>query len=91
MDSETDDLKELVKRQGKQIEDTNRVVHKMLRAQRWERVFRIVWWLAVAGVLGYVYYYYLLPYLEQILALYGDAQGFGEQFKDFFTNFRPGQ
>jgi hypothetical protein len=91
IDPEMEELKELVKRQSAKIEDTNRIVHKLLRSQRWDRLFRLVWWLAILGVTGAAYYYYVQPYLDQLLALYGQAEGFGDQFREFFQSFRPGQ
>ena len=91
VDPEMDELKELIKRQGAIIKETHEMVRKMRRNQVWHTVFNVVWWLAVLGVVGAAYYYYIQPYLEQILALYGQAQGYGDQFRDFFANFRPGQ
>jgi len=70
MDLETEELKELVERTLKLSEDTNHVVHKLRRNQVWHTLIGLLWWLGVVGLLGAAYYYYLAPYIEQVLRLY---------------------
>ena len=84
MDTDIEELKEMVRTSNKLAEDTNRVVHNMRNAARWSRVFSFVWWAVVLGASGYAYYYFLWPYLGQLMQLYGNAQ-------NIFQNFRPGQ
>lgn len=83
------ELKELVQKQALLNADTNRVVHKLHRALWWGRLWSLVWWGAILVLSSAAYYYYLQPYLEQVLKLYAGAQGFEGQFSDFFKNFRP--
>lgn len=95
MDPEIESLRREVKRLGTLVEDTNSQVHKMRRASRWALLFQIVWWLSVIGITGAIYYYYLLPYIQAIMEMYGqlrasgqEAQNFGLQVEEFFRNFR---
>ncbi len=86
-DNEIEELKELVRRNTLLAQDTNKLVHSMRRNQRWHTIFTIVWWLTVVGVSGALYYYYLQPYVEQILGLYNSTQNLGHQVTGFFGNY----
>src|SRR5437867_3250983 len=87
MASEIDELKEIVRHQSEVIEDTNRQIHKMRRGARWAMVFQVLWWLTIAGVTGAVYYYYLMPYLQGIMAAYQNVQHAGGQTQEYQTQF----
>lgn len=87
MDSEIDELKQQVKELKALNEDTNKQIHKMRRSQRWSTILTIVWWLAVAGVFGAAYYYYVQPYVQAIMETYGNAQNFQVQIEDWFAQF----
>lgn len=82
MNTEIEELKELVRHQSKVIEDTNHVVHKLRRNIWWSRVGSLLWWAAALGIGGAAYYYYFAPYAEQLRMLYGNVS-------DAFQNFRP--
>ena len=76
--------------------DTNRMVHKMRRAQMWGRFYQVAWWIAVVAVSGAAYYYYAQPYVNKIEQLYAQvqhggqqAQDFGSQVSSFFGNWLP--
>jgi hypothetical protein len=74
MATEIEELKELVRRNIALAEDTNHTIHKMYRATIWGKVFNILWFLSVLGLTGFVYYYFLAPYLGNIMELYSQAQ-----------------
>lgn len=88
MDPELHELREEVKRLRVLTEDTNKTVHKMHRAARWSFVFSVLWWLTIIGLTGAVYYYYLQPYVEQIIALYNQAKGLDDELFNFFSGWR---
>jgi Sec-independent protein secretion pathway component TatC len=86
--SEIDELKGEVRRLSQMVQDTNVQVHKMRRRQRWHTFFQIVWWFSVLGITGAAYYYYVQPYVAQIMSSYEDAQGLQVQVKDWFSQFK---
>ncbi len=73
-DPDIEELKEIVKRQGEVIEETNRMVHGMRRGQRWRFVWSMLWWTAVLLISAGAYYYYVQPYVEQIQKVYAGFQ-----------------
>lgn len=87
MDPEIQELKELVRHNTKLLEDTNKRVHSLQRMARFSRLLSILWWVAVLAISAGAYYYYVQPYVTEIMNLYGQAQGFQGQFFDFFSRF----
>jgi hypothetical protein len=49
--------------------ENNRILHKLLSAQRWATFWSILRWLIIIG-LSLGAYYYLQPYLDKLLATY---------------------
>jgi len=86
MTEDIEELKELVEKNIKLTEDTNRTVHKMRRSAIWGRVFQMVWWGVIIIVSGAAYYIYLQPYVGQIEDLYTQFKASGQQFQDFIQN-----
>ncbi len=87
MTSEIDELKHEVEELKAMSVDTNRMVHKMRRSQRWHTLFQIVWWLSVAGITGAAYYYYVQPYVDQALKAYSNTKDLQVQVQDWFAQF----
>jgi hypothetical protein len=87
MDPEIDELKGIVERQGKVIEETNRMVHGMRRAQRLRTLWGIVWWVAIFAVSGWAYLQYVQPYVDQVTKAYGSTKNFELQVQDWFAQF----
>ncbi len=90
-DPDSEELKELVKRQGAQITEMQKTLRSMHNAQRRHLIYKIAWWLLVTGVAAWTYYTYLWPMLQPIIGMYGDVQGYQTQMAEFFRNFRPQQ
>ncbi|MEK7613019.1 MAG: hypothetical protein AAB449_02660 [Patescibacteria group bacterium] len=88
MDTDIEDLKEMIKRVGALAEDTNNTVHKMHRAAMWSRILSWVWWGTIIILTGSVYYYFLTPYLGQLMELYGATQSGGSSIQDFINQYR---
>lgn len=87
MTDDIEELKELVEKNTKLSEDTNRTVHKMRRSALWGRFFQLAWWIAIIAVSGAAYYIYLQPYVGQIEALYEQFKASGQQVQDFLQSF----
>lgn len=77
MDEEVQDIKETV-------EDNNRILRKLLAHQRYNTIISVFKWALIIGTaLGT--YYFLQPYVDQVLATYEVLNGtFGPQN---FLNF----
>ena len=59
--------------------ENRRMLKKLLSYRRWEAVYAILKWLIVAGVaLGT--YYYLQPYIDQLVAAYEQVNGVFQSF-----------
>ena len=81
MEQEVEELKELVRRNIKVSEETNRIVHSLRRAERWHTGMRVVWWLLILGFFAASYAYFA-PYITQIMELYRSI-GSSEVFQNF--------
>ncbi len=87
MDREIDDLKQEVAELKELVAETNHAVHGMRRSQRWATIFRIFWWLTIVGITGAAYYYYVQPYVQQVMSGYDNAKDFQVQVQDWFAQF----
>lgn len=74
MDPEITELKQEIAELKEVTHDTNRMMHKMRRGQRWHTIFAIVWWLTIVGVTGAAYYYYIQPYVDRAVQTYSQVQ-----------------
>ncbi|OHA59923.1 MAG: hypothetical protein A2589_02705 [Candidatus Vogelbacteria bacterium RIFOXYD1_FULL_46_19] len=54
--------------------DNRRMLKKLLRYRRLEALYAVIKWLIFAGATLWAYYY-LQPYLEQVLAAYSQVNG----------------
>jgi len=86
--SEIDELRNEVEELKEITADTNRLVHGLRRSQRWHTLFQIIWWLTILGITGATYYYYVQPYVAQVMDAYGNAKGFQVQAEEWFAQFR---
>ncbi len=81
-DPDIEELKNIVKRQGQVIEDTNRMLHGMRRGQRLRTLWSVLWWLAIIGLSAGAYYY-AQPYVSSIVTAYQSAQHGVQQAQSF--------
>lgn len=57
----------------KKIEENNHILVRIRRVQRNAQLFRLFYWLVIVGLtLGA--FYYIEPYLKQLLAVYSNIQ-----------------
>ena len=71
MDEETKSLLEESLAIGK---DNRRMLKKLLSYRRLEAIYSVLKWVIVLGI-GLWTYYYLQPYLDQVLAAYNQLNG----------------
>ncbi|MFA6256788.1 MAG: hypothetical protein WCT29_00565 [Candidatus Paceibacterota bacterium] len=68
-------------------EENNKILHAMKRSMMWTRVTRIVYWTLIIGsTVGA--YYFIQPYLEQIIGVYGGTKSSIDNVNSLFENFR---
>jgi hypothetical protein len=76
-----DDVKELLEL----TRDNNKLLRKMRRHAIFGNVTRLIYWAVIFGVPVILYYYFLQPYMGQILDTYSGIQsgveGVGDQTK----------
>ena len=97
MDPQIEELKEMVRQNTALAQENNKMLRAMRSSQRWSSVLRVVWWLTILGVSGAFYYYYVAPYIKQLLQIYQNMQsGAAEagqvsvQITNLLNNFLPG-
>jgi len=62
-------LEKLVKKAVELSEENNKLLHKIIRAKRWERIFKLVYWIIIIGLMLGAYYY-IQPYVYNLLDSY---------------------
>lgn len=65
------ELKVLLEENLRVNKANNDILVKMERAQRWGRIFKVVYWSVILATVFGVYYY-LQPFIEQLLGTYSD-------------------
>ncbi len=91
MDTDIEELRDLLKKNIALTEETYRIVQSMRSAARWSRFFSLLWWAIVLAVSGATYYYWLQPYVEKAQQAYTSGQGFEQQLQDYVKQFGGGQ
>ena len=61
--------------------DNNSMLHSMRRSMRMQRAMTAIYWLFIIGsAIGA--YYFIQPYLDQVIGLYGGASDVLKQFQN---------
>ncbi|KKU50461.1 MAG: hypothetical protein UX71_C0001G0116 [Parcubacteria group bacterium GW2011_GWA1_47_10] len=68
-------------------EENNKMLHSLTRSMRWGRIARIVYWTLIIGSMAGAYYF-IQPYAEQILGIYGSTKSNVENVNSIFDKFR---
>jgi len=74
MDPEIEELKTLVQKNLELTAETNHMIHTMRRNARMANFFRIAYWLAIIGVVGVSYYFYVAPYVTKLQSVFKQTQ-----------------
>jgi hypothetical protein len=79
--------KELLEKSVALGEENNKMLRSLTRSMRWGRIMRIVYWtLLIGSALGA--YYFIQPYIEQVLGVYSGARGNIEDLNSFIENLK---
>ncbi len=78
MDTDIDELIELVKKNIAISEDTNDIIHSMRRTARWGTFFSLMWWAVIIGSSGMAYLY-ARPYITVLQDTYAKTKSTGQQ------------
>ncbi|HBA46133.1 hypothetical protein A2W67_02500 [Candidatus Nomurabacteria bacterium RIFCSPLOWO2_02_40_28] len=63
-------------------EDNNKILHSMRRSMRVQRIMSVLYWAIIIGsAVGA--YYFIQPYIDQMMQLYGSASDVLKNFKQF--------
>ena len=79
MDSETRDQ---IGKILELTEENNKILRKMRRSILWGRIFHTLYWVIIIGI-SIGAYYYVQPYLENMIKALGGAQSTMELFAKF--------
>jgi hypothetical protein len=79
-----DELKELVRQNIALAQENNQILHALRRGAWVSRALRIFWIALIIGSSVYAYWY-VQPYLDQLLGLYGNLQSLQERAAGFFN------
>ncbi len=71
----TPEEKSLLERTYKLAEENNSMLRSIRRSTRLSLIFRAIYWLVIIGF-SVGAYYFVQPYLTQLLGLYGSLSGF---------------
>ena len=72
------------------VKENNQILHKLHRAQKRAIFFRVLYWIImIALALGA--YYYIQPYLNQVVALYDQGTSGFQSFQNLQDQFSQGQ
>ena len=74
--------KKLLEDTHRLAEENNDMLHSVRRSMRFQRVMSFLYWIFIIGsAVGA--YYFIQPYLEQLLDVYGGAQSTFDSIKNF--------
>ncbi|MDB5204909.1 MAG: hypothetical protein JWP09_937 [Candidatus Taylorbacteria bacterium] len=68
---EDNELRKMVEETMELSKDNNRILHSIQRRERMTQVFRVVYWLILLGA-GAGLYYYIQPYIDELVKAYGN-------------------
>jgi hypothetical protein len=66
--------KELLRRILDISQKNNRILESIKQSMFWSRVFRYIYWAIIIGT-AIGAYYFLEPYIEEVLQIYGGVKG----------------
>lgn len=64
------ELKNMMRKSVEMTKENNKLLHKIIRTNRWARAFRLLYWVVIIGSM-FGAYYYIQPLLDGVLEAYG--------------------
>ena len=66
-------------------QENNKMLHSLMRSMRISRIISILYWVIIIGsALGA--YYFIQPYINQLIDIYGGAKSNLDSFGSMFNN-----
>ncbi len=78
-----EDEKAILKKTLELAQENNKMLHSIRRQMIWGRVFRIAYWVVIIGA-AIGLYYYIDPYINEAISVYGNIKGDFRNFGDLF-------
>ncbi|MEK7642261.1 MAG: hypothetical protein AAB392_00480 [Patescibacteria group bacterium] len=75
--------KSILKKTLELAQENNKMLHSIRRQMVWGRIFRIVYWVLIIGAAIGIYYY-IDPYINEAISVYGNIKGDLRSFGDLF-------
>jgi hypothetical protein len=76
----TPEERELLNRSVLLAEDNNKILHSMKRSMFWARVMSVLYWILIIGI-SVGAFYFVQPYLDQVMKTYGSVSNALKNFK----------
>lgn len=84
----TPEEREMLKRVYQMTEENNDMLVSMRRSMRLSRIWSIIYWTVIIGsAVGA--YYFIEPYIDQILGIYGSASDDINNAKNILNSLKP--
>jgi len=61
-------------------QENNKMLHSMRRSLRWSRIMSIMYWVLIIGI-SIGAFYFLQPYVDQVVKMYGSVSGALKNFQ----------
>ena len=69
VDGSYHELRKMVEESRNLAEENNRLLRKIIRANRWARIFKLLYWLVIIGAMVGAYYY-IQPFILDLIDVY---------------------
>lgn len=69
------------------VEENNRMLHSIKRSMFWSRVMTVVYWIVIIGV-SVGAFYFVQPYIDQLMEIYGGAKSNLDNIGSLLKNFQ---
>ncbi len=76
------DVKNLLEENLRISKENNLMLLKLLKAQKWAQIYRVVYW-AIIILVSFGSFYFIQPYLGSLLNLYSGGVSNVNSFQDF--------
>ena len=83
MDSENEN-RDMLRKILELEQKNNKMLQGIKSSILWSRIFQVAYWIVILG-LGIGAFYYLQPYIDQVLSAYGGFKGGVENVKNLFS------
>jgi len=79
--------KRLIEKTLELTEENNRMLKSMRSSMRWGRALRVFYWLVIIG-LSFGAYYFIQPYIDQLMGVYGGLKSDMSNVNSVLNSFK---